>query len=118
MFRDLIPRLAGDYRVIAPDLPGFGFTELPAETNYIYSFDRLALTIEAFTQALNINRYAIYVFDCLDAGRRVSPGARTEGAARSGKDRGIRATADFSSVHSGASADAALEIKAVVVFGR
>jgi pimeloyl-ACP methyl ester carboxylesterase len=63
MFRDLIPRLANDYRVIAPDLPGFGFTEVPAERRYRYSFDGLALTIEAFTQALNINRYAIYVFD-------------------------------------------------------
>jgi pimeloyl-ACP methyl ester carboxylesterase len=63
MFRDLIPRLAGNYRVIAPDLPGFGFTAVPAGSNYIYSFDRLALTIEAFTQALTINRYAIYVFD-------------------------------------------------------
>ncbi len=63
MFRELIPRLATDYRVIAPDLPGFGFSEVPAERKYVYSFDGLALTIEAFTQALNINRYAIYVFD-------------------------------------------------------
>jgi len=63
MFRELIPRLADDYRVIAPDLPGFGFTEVPAERKYVYSFDRLALTIEAFTQALKIDRYAIYVFD-------------------------------------------------------
>jgi len=63
MFRDLIPRLANDYYVIAPDLPGFGFTEVPAEWNYVYSFDRLALTIGAFTQALKLNRYAIYVFD-------------------------------------------------------
>ena len=63
MFRELIPRLASDYRVIAPDLPGFGFTEVPAGRNYLYSFDRLALTIEAFTQAINLNRYAIYVFD-------------------------------------------------------
>ena len=63
MFRELIPHLAHDYRVIAPDLPGFGFTEVPAERNYVYSFDQLALTIEAFTQALNISRYAIYVFD-------------------------------------------------------
>jgi pimeloyl-ACP methyl ester carboxylesterase len=63
MFRELIPRLATDYRVIAPDLPGFGFTEVPAERKYVYSFDRLALTVEAFTQALKINRYAIYVFD-------------------------------------------------------
>jgi pimeloyl-ACP methyl ester carboxylesterase len=63
MFRDLIPRLANDYRVVAPDLPGFGFTEVPADRKYVYSFDQLALTIEAFTQALKIDRYAIYVFD-------------------------------------------------------
>src|SRR5271167_2457003 len=63
MFRELIPRLADDYRVIAPDLPGFGFTEVTAERKYAYSFDQLALTIEAFTQALKIDRYAIYVFD-------------------------------------------------------
>jgi pimeloyl-ACP methyl ester carboxylesterase len=63
MFRELIPRLASDYRVIAPDLPGFGFTEVPAERKYVYSFDGLAATIEAFTRALNINHYAIYVFD-------------------------------------------------------
>jgi pimeloyl-ACP methyl ester carboxylesterase len=63
MFRDLIPQLASDYRVIAPDLPGFGFTEVPAERKYVYSFDGLASTIEAFTQALRLNRYALYVFD-------------------------------------------------------
>jgi pimeloyl-ACP methyl ester carboxylesterase len=63
MFRELIPRLAKDYRVIAPDLPGFGFTEVLADRNYVFSFDQLALTIGAFTQALNISRYAIYVFD-------------------------------------------------------
>jgi len=63
MFRDLIPRLANDYRLIAPDLPGFGFTEVPAERRYRYSFDGLALTIQAFTQALDLNRYALYVFD-------------------------------------------------------
>ena len=63
MFRELIPRLAGDYRVIAPDLPGFGFTEVPAERKYAYTFDGLAKTIEAFTATLKIDRYAIYVFD-------------------------------------------------------
>ena len=63
MFRELIPRLAGQFRVIAPDLPGFGFTEVPAERKYTYSFDALARTIEAFTDALGLNRYAIYVFD-------------------------------------------------------
>jgi pimeloyl-ACP methyl ester carboxylesterase len=62
-FRELIPRLATDYRVIAPDLPGFGFTEIPAERNYVYTFDHLAQTIEAFTRALKLDRYAVYVFD-------------------------------------------------------
>ena len=63
MFRDLIPRLAKHYRVIAPDLPGFGFTEVPAKRQYRYSFDGLALTLEAFTKALRLDRYALYVFD-------------------------------------------------------
>jgi pimeloyl-ACP methyl ester carboxylesterase len=63
MFRDLIPRLADQYRVIAPDLPGFGFTQVPEERKYVYSFDALAATIEAFTNALSLSRYAIYVFD-------------------------------------------------------
>lgn len=63
MFRDLIPRLADQYRVIAPDLPGFGFTEVPQARRYVYSFDALAGTIEAFVDALGLTRYAIYVFD-------------------------------------------------------
>ena len=63
MFRELIPRMASDYRVIAPDLPGFGFTQVPAERKYVYSFDQLAVTIDALTRALKIDRYAIYVFD-------------------------------------------------------
>lgn len=63
MFRELIPRLADRYRVIAPDLPGFGFTEVPEGRKYAYSFDALAGTMEAFTDALGLTRYAIYVFD-------------------------------------------------------
>jgi pimeloyl-ACP methyl ester carboxylesterase len=63
MFRDLIPRLADRYRVIAPDLPGFGFTQVPEGRKYVYSFDALAGTIETFTNALSLSRYAIYVFD-------------------------------------------------------
>jgi pimeloyl-ACP methyl ester carboxylesterase len=63
MFRELIPRLADDYRVIAPDLPGFGFTEVPEERKYVYSFDGLAATLNAFTQVLKLRRYALYVFD-------------------------------------------------------
>jgi pimeloyl-ACP methyl ester carboxylesterase len=63
MFRELIPRLADQFRVIAPDLPGFGFTEVPEKRKYTYSFDALARTTDAFTQALGLNRYAIYIFD-------------------------------------------------------
>ncbi len=63
MFRELIPRLADQFRVIAPDLPGFGFTEVPDGRKYGFSFDALAGTIEAFTDVLGLNRYAIYVFD-------------------------------------------------------
>ena len=63
MFRELIPRLANRYRVIAPDLPGFGFTQVPDERNYRYSFDGLAVTINAFVEALGLKRYALYVFD-------------------------------------------------------
>jgi pimeloyl-ACP methyl ester carboxylesterase len=63
MFRELIPRLADQFRVIAPDLPGFGFTEVPDKRKYTYTFDALAHTIEAFTDALGLDRYAIYVFD-------------------------------------------------------
>jgi|EP01034_Spumella_vulgaris_P029699 pimeloyl-ACP methyl ester carboxylesterase len=63
MYRDLIPLLATKYRVIAPDLPGFGFTAVPAERNYSYTFDNLAATVEAFVQALDLKKYALYVFD-------------------------------------------------------
>jgi pimeloyl-ACP methyl ester carboxylesterase len=62
-YRELIPRLADTYRVIAPDLPGFGFTEVPAERKYVYTFDNLAKTIEAFVEALGLKKYALYVFD-------------------------------------------------------
>ena len=62
-YRELIPRLADKYRVIAPDLPGFGFTEVPETRQYKYSFDALAKTMVAFTDALGLKRYALYVFD-------------------------------------------------------
>lgn len=63
MFRELIPRLAPQYRVIAPDLPGFGFTTVLEAHGYTYSFDTLARTVESFVDALGLNRYALYVFD-------------------------------------------------------
>ena len=62
-YRELIPRLADRYRVIAPDLPGFGFTQVPAERAHTYTFDALAKTLVAFTQALKLTHYAMYVFD-------------------------------------------------------
>ena len=62
-YRELIPRLADKYHVVAPDLPGFGFTDVPAKRNYKYSFDALAQTILAFTDALHLQHYALYVFD-------------------------------------------------------
>ena len=62
-YRELIPRLADRYRVIAPDLPGFGFTEVPEQRRYKYSFDALASTVLAFTDALQLKSYALYVFD-------------------------------------------------------
>src|SRR5271154_2508575 len=62
-YRELIPRLADRYRVIAPDLPGFGFTEVPNERQYQYTFDALAQSVLAFTDALSLKRYALYVID-------------------------------------------------------
>ena len=63
MFRNLIPLLADRYHVIAPDLPGFGFSDLPDRKSFRYTFDNLAKTIDKFTQAVGLDRYAIYVFD-------------------------------------------------------
>ena len=62
-YRELIPLLADRYRVLAPDLPGFGFTEVPAARKYRYTFDALAETVVAFTEALDLKRYTLYVFD-------------------------------------------------------
>jgi pimeloyl-ACP methyl ester carboxylesterase len=63
MFRELIPRLATRYHLIAPDMPAFGFTAVPKEHNYHYSFENLAKTMNAFVEALGLTRYALYVFD-------------------------------------------------------
>jgi pimeloyl-ACP methyl ester carboxylesterase len=63
MFRNLIPLLSEHYRVIAPDLPGFGFSDAPERAGFAYTFDHLAQVIDRFTGAVGLNRYAIYVFD-------------------------------------------------------
>ncbi|WP_433766423.1 alpha/beta fold hydrolase [Pseudomonas putida] len=62
-FRDLIPLLADRYRLIAPDLPGFGFTEVPAQRNYRYTFDAIGETLRQFVDVLGLKRYAMYFFD-------------------------------------------------------
>jgi len=63
MYRQLLGELSEQYRVIAPDLPGFGFTEVPQARGYVYTFDALAKTIDAFVEAVGLKRYALYVFD-------------------------------------------------------
>jgi pimeloyl-ACP methyl ester carboxylesterase len=63
MFRDLIPALADRYHVVAPDLPGFGFTDAPDRMRFRYSFDHLAEVVERFTEKLGLSHYAVYVFD-------------------------------------------------------
>lgn len=63
MFRDLIPVLSTHYHVIAPDLPGFGFSDAPSPSRFTYTFDRLADVIEQFTHVLGLTRYALYIFD-------------------------------------------------------
>jgi pimeloyl-ACP methyl ester carboxylesterase len=63
MFRDLIPRLATRYRVVAPDLPGFGFTTVPKDKAFDFTFDNLAHVMGGFTKAVGLKRYAMYVFD-------------------------------------------------------
>jgi pimeloyl-ACP methyl ester carboxylesterase len=62
-FRHLMPRLANRFRMIAPDLPSFGFTEIPVEREYRYDFASLARTTTAFVDALGLKRYLVYVFD-------------------------------------------------------
>ncbi len=63
MFRQLIPLLADRYHIVAPDLPGFGYTSAPPRGEFAYTFDNLAQVVERFTGAIGLTRYAIYVFD-------------------------------------------------------
>ena len=62
MFRNLIPALADAYRVIAPDLPGFGFSDAPDRAGFAYTFENLTDVIDRFTETLGLDSYAVYVF--------------------------------------------------------
>lgn len=62
-YRKLIPLLADKYHVLAPDLPGFGFTEVPESRQYAYTFDSLAKTVSAFLDKLSVSSFSVYIFD-------------------------------------------------------
>jgi pimeloyl-ACP methyl ester carboxylesterase len=62
-FRDLIPKLADRFHVVAPDMPGFGQTEMPSREKFMYTFESLARVIDRFTEIRRLDRFAIYVFD-------------------------------------------------------
>ncbi|KXU86905.1 alpha/beta hydrolase [Caballeronia megalochromosomata] len=63
MFRDLIPRLAERFHVVAPDLPGFGLSDMPSRDAFAYTFENIANVIDRFTEVIGFDRYAVYVFD-------------------------------------------------------
>src|SRR5262249_28696916 len=62
-FRDLIPRLADRFQAVAPTLPGFGRTAMPARDEFAYKFDNLARVVDRFTERVGLDRFALYVFD-------------------------------------------------------
>src|SRR5262245_32246065 len=63
MFRDLIPQLADQFRLVAPDLPGFGQSDMPPRRAFNYTFENIANVIDRFTQVIGLQRFAMYVFD-------------------------------------------------------
>ncbi len=63
MFRDLIPQLADAFHIVAPDLPGFGQSDMPPRDKFAYTFDNIASVIERFTEVIGFDRFAVYVFD-------------------------------------------------------
>jgi pimeloyl-ACP methyl ester carboxylesterase len=63
MFRNLIPLLSDRFHIVAPDLPGFGFSQSPPRSQFKYTFDNLATVIDAFTEVVRLRRYLLYVFD-------------------------------------------------------
>jgi pimeloyl-ACP methyl ester carboxylesterase len=63
MFRNLIPRLAGSFRVIAPDYPGYGFSSMPDRKDFAYTFENMTNIVEQLTLKLGLDAYSLYVMD-------------------------------------------------------
>jgi pimeloyl-ACP methyl ester carboxylesterase len=63
MFRDLIPLLADRFHLVAPDLPGFGQSDMPPRDDFSYTFDNVARIVERFTEVIGFDHFAVYVFD-------------------------------------------------------
>lgn len=63
MFRDLIPQLENQFHIVAPDLPGFGLSDMPPREQFAYTFDHIADVIERFTEVIGFDRFIVYVFD-------------------------------------------------------
>ncbi|MDF1836271.1 MAG: alpha/beta fold hydrolase, partial [Planctomycetota bacterium] len=63
MFRELIPKLAEDYHLVAPDYPGFGNSSMPKVDEFDYSFANLAKVVETFTEKVGLDRYSLYLMD-------------------------------------------------------
>ena len=88
MFRDLIPQLADRFHIVAPDLPGFGQSEMPARDKFAYTFGHMAGVIDRFTEVIGLKRFTIYV---LDYGARQVSGSQQ--SIRSASRRSSRRTA-------------------------
>ncbi|CEG58308.1 alpha/beta fold hydrolase [Legionella fallonii] len=63
MFRDLIPILSDQFHIVAPDLPGFGRTDMPPRSEFKYTFDNIAKVVDEFTEVIGFDKFAVYIFD-------------------------------------------------------
>src|SRR4051794_156054 len=63
MFRNLIPRLAGSFHIIAPDYPGFGQSSMPDRANFAYTFENLTNVVDQLVEQLGLGKFSLYVMD-------------------------------------------------------
>lgn len=63
MYRDLIPKLADRYHVVAADMPGFGYSDQPSTRNFEYTFDHIANVMDHFLDSIGVTKYSIYIQD-------------------------------------------------------